>query len=401
MRTKQQNFFLIIILGLLNALTPFSIDMYLPAFPQMAKDLHSTIEQVAFSVSSYFIGYALGQIFYGPLLDHFGRKRPIYAGLSIYIAASIGCLLSTSIEALLIFRFLQAIGGCVASVAATTMVRDFFHVKEAAKIFSLLMLVLSVSPLLAPTIGGFVVTYWGWQVVFFILAGIAILNGLLVMFFLPNGYTPSQDSKLEINVIFNNFKTVLREPNFYIYTFAGSFSFAGLFVYIAGSPAIFMDGFHVSAQVYGGIFAMLSVGMIGGSQLNLLLTKKFSNKIIFKTAITVQVIVGFLFFLGSLNAGLSLTTTLLFLFVLLSCTGLTYPNAASIALSSFTQNIGSASALLGFIQLSVGSIASAFVGLLHLKGTLPTAAVMSVCSLTGYIILMVTTRYQRKIQDLA
>jgi MFS transporter, DHA1 family, multidrug resistance protein len=176
MRTKKQNAFLIILLGLLNALTPFSIDMYLPAFAQIAADFNTTTTKVAFSVSTYFVGFALGQLFYGPLLDYFGRKKPLYVGLVVYVLASIGLANTHSMEWFLVLRFLQAVGGCVASVGAMTMARDFFPVEESAKIFSLLMLVLSVSPLLAPTIGGFMVTAWGWRVIFTTLAAIGSLN---------------------------------------------------------------------------------------------------------------------------------------------------------------------------------------------------------------------------------
>src|SRR5450432_134851 len=161
-QNKIPDFFLILIIGALNTITPFSIDMYLPAFPQIANDLHTSIGNVALSVSTYFLGFALGQILYGPLLDRFGRKRPLYAGLILYIIATISCTASGTIEALLIMRFFQALSGCVASVAAMAMVRDFFPVNKSARIISLLVLILGASPLLAPTAGSFIVTSWGW-----------------------------------------------------------------------------------------------------------------------------------------------------------------------------------------------------------------------------------------------
>ena len=163
---------IILILGALSTVSPFSIDMYLPAFPQIAHDLGTTPAEISLSVSGYFIGLALGQLFYGPLLDRFGRKRPLYAGLSLFVVASLGCLTARSPGLFIAFRLLQALGGCVAQVGAIAMVRDFFPVEESAKILSLLFLVLSVSPLFAPTIGSFVATTVGWPWIFVILAAI-------------------------------------------------------------------------------------------------------------------------------------------------------------------------------------------------------------------------------------
>jgi len=388
MRTKKQNALLILILGSLEALTPFSIDMYLPAFTQIASDLQTTTAKVSFSISTYFIGFALGQIIYGPMLDYFGRKKPLYAGLIIYILSTIGIMYTQSIEVFLVLRFIQAMGGCVASVGAMSMVRDFFPVEDSAKVFSLLMLVLSVSPLLAPTVGGFIVTAWGWRVIFATLVGLGIMNLALAYFVLPEKFVPDYATRsLNFKSIMRGFKEILKVSQFSTYTFAGSFSFAGLFVYIAGSPAMFMEGFKVSAQVYGIIFAILAVGMIGGGQINLLLTKKFTSPQIFKTALFFQVIMGVIFFAGVLNNWFTLIPTVIILFLLLTCAGLTYPNAVALALAPFEKNAGAASALLGFLQLGIGSVASAGVGMLNVSGSLPTAAVMCISSLIGLFIV--------------
>ncbi len=376
-------------LGILNAVTPFSIDLYLPAFPEIARDLQTTLAQVSFSVSTYFIGYAFGQIFYGPLLDRYGRKPPIYVGLFIYILASIACMFSRSVEQLMLYRFLQALGGCVASVASISMVKDFFAVHEGAKVFSLLMLVLSASPLLAPTIGSFITIAWGWQAVFATLTFMALAIIAMIFFFLPEAHKADRSVDLHPKAIFSSFKIILRVPEFYIYTFAGSFSFAGLFVYVAGSPAIFMDGFQVSPQIYSAIFAFLAVGMIGGSQFNIILMRKFSSQNIFKNALFVQFCIGSIFLLGVWFNIYGLLTTIIFLFAILSCAGITYPNAAALALSPFSQNAGSASALLGFFQLGIGAVISGCIGLFDIKGALPTAAVIFFSSSAALLILKI------------
>lgn len=392
MHTKKQYALLILILGSLEALTPFSIDMYLPAFTQIAGDLKTTTANVSFSISTYFVGFALGQIFYGPLLDHYGRKKPLYAGLVIYTLASIALMQSTSIEWFLALRFLQALGGCVASVGAIAMVRDFFPVEDSAKVFSLLMLVLSASPLLAPTIGGFMVESLGWRAIFGTLVGLGLMNLALSYFVLPVQYKPDPEAKLNLKSIVVGYKEILKVSQFSVYTFAGSFSFAGLFVYIAGSPTMFMEGFKVSAKVYGIIFAILAVGMIGGGQLNLLLTKKFKSPQIFRTALFFQVIMSAIFFVGVYNNWLTLAPTVAILFFLLLCAGITYPNAAALALEPFEKNAGAASALLGFLQLGVGSVASAGVGMLNISGSLPTAVAMFASAAIGLAIVLSNRR---------
>ena len=179
---------IIFLLGLLSVVTPFAIDMYLPAFSSIASDFKTSTSAIALSLSSYFIGFALGQILYGPLLHRFGRKRPLYFGLVLYVLASIGCAQAHSIHALIALRFVQAIGGCAAQVAALAMVRDFFPARESAKIFSLLFLIIGVSPLLAPTIGSALVTALGWRWIFVILGAYALVTLALIFVFLPEGH---------------------------------------------------------------------------------------------------------------------------------------------------------------------------------------------------------------------
>ncbi|MDE1153672.1 MAG: multidrug effflux MFS transporter [Micavibrio sp.] len=382
---QRRNLFIILILGALSTISPFAIDMYLPAFGQIAADMNTVPSTVALSLSSYFIGLAAGQLAYGPLLDRYGRKRPLYAGLTLFVFASIGCMTSHTVESLIIWRFFQALGGCVAQVAATAMVHDFFPVKESAKIFSLLILILGVSPLLAPTVGGFVTTSLGWHWVFILLAGIVLVIMGIVHMFLPEGHQPDTTISLKPRPIVHSFLLILKEPQFYTHALAGALSFAGLFAYVAGSPIIFMNIFSVSPQMYGGIFAMLSVGFIGGSQLNIWLTRKFGSARIFLVALICQTVIGGIFMIGAYNGWYGLYATLACLFMFLPCIGIGYPNAAALALAPFSKNAGSASALLGFIQIGMGAVASCGVGMFHAP-TLFTI-VLLMCGWAGLALL--------------
>jgi DHA1 family bicyclomycin/chloramphenicol resistance-like MFS transporter len=275
---KKKYFSLVLVLGSLTALGPFSIDMYLPGFSGIAKDLNTSVSNVSLTLSSYFIGISAGQLLYGPLLDRFGRKKPLYIGLLVYILASLACYFVTSIDYFIGFRFIQAVGSCGASVAAITMVRDLFPVKEIPKVFAKLMLVLGLSPMLAPTIGGYITEDFGWHMVFLILTimGIAVL--LASRFLLKSTYVPDASISLKPKPIINNFISVLKEPQFYTYAFTGGVAFSGLFTYVASSPVIFMDIFNVDGKIYGWIFAFLSISFIGTSQLNSYLLKKYTSE---------------------------------------------------------------------------------------------------------------------------
>lgn len=391
--TRTNNKTLIIcILGSLSTVTPLAIDLYLPAFASLAEEFGTTTAKISLSVTSYFVGMALGQILYGPLLDRFGRKKPLYAGLLIFILTSISCAEAETNNTLIVLRFFQAIGGSVAWVAAVTMVRDFFPVKESAKVFSLLILIIGVSPLLAPTLGSFIAIAWGWKAIFHIIAGIGLLVATLVALFLPSAQSPDQTVSLRPAPILKTFFGILREPQFATYAFAGAFSFSTLFIYVAASPVIFMDIFKVSPQAYGGIFALLSVGFIGASQLNIVLAKRISSEKIFRTALLTQVIGSIAFLVGSLAGVLNLSSTLILFFICLSCIGLSNPNANALGLAPFNRNIGSAASLLNFIQLGIASLASASMGLFATNEMWPIVATMLATCSAALVILAIGRR---------
>jgi DHA1 family bicyclomycin/chloramphenicol resistance-like MFS transporter len=390
--TKQRYFFLILILGSLTAIAPFSIDMYLPGFPAIAKSLHTTTAQVSLSLSSFFIGISVGQLLYGPLLDRFGRKNPLYVGLALYILTSIGCFFAASIETLIVLRFVQAVGSCAASVASLAMVRDIFPVKDNAKVFALLILILGASPMIAPTVGGYITAAFGWQLIFLILATIAALVLIAVIFALPESYQPDPSFSLKPKPIINSFLSVLKHPQFYTYAICGAISFSGLFAYLAASPFVFMDVFGVSSKVYGWIFALLSVGFIGSNQVNTLLMSYFTSRQIVNVSLPAMVLISFIFLLGSVNGWFGLAGTVSIIFAFLCCVGLTYPNTTALSLAPFSKNAGTAAALMGAFQMAVGSFTSVVVSLFKSHSSIPMAGTMAVAAVVAFIILLVGRR---------
>lgn len=386
---KSKSFFLILVLGCLAALAPFSIDMYLPGFKAIANDLDTDVSNVSLSLATFFIGISAGQLLYGPLLDKFGRKKPLYYGLSLYILSSICCLFVSSIDQLIVLRFIQAIGCCAASVAAIAMVRDLFTVAESPKVFASLMLVIAVSPMLAPTGGGYLITALGWQSVFIFLGLMAFLMLLASIWWLPESYKPDPSYSLKPKPILTNFILVIKEPSFYTYALISAITFSGLFAYVSSSPVVFMDLYKVSETGYGWIFAILSVFFIGFSQVNSFILRWFTSKSIVFWALILQCIVSILFLAAALNNLLNLYTTIVFIGLFLGCLGFINPNASALSLTPFTKNAGSASALMGALQMGLGALASAAISMFAADVVWPMPAVMTVAALLALGILLI------------
>jgi DHA1 family bicyclomycin/chloramphenicol resistance-like MFS transporter len=388
----RERFFTIFTLGLLSAMGAFSIDMYLPGFPDIARDLHTTVAHITLSITSFFIGISVGQLIYGPLLDKFGRKKPLYIGLIVYLLTSIACAFAPTANALIGIRFLQALGSCAGMVASRALVRDIFPVQENAKIFSLLMLVLALSPIVAPTLGGYVSSAFGWQSIFYILAGIAGSTLLLVYFKMPNGRMPDASLSLLPRPIINSFLEVSKVPQFYTYAFAGAIASSGLYAYIAGSPFVFMELYHVSEKQYGWIFAIIAMGLITASQVNTLLLRKYSSEQIIRVTLFCQCLAGMALVLGNYFHFLGLYSTIFLIWVFLSTQGFAFPNSSALCLAPFTKNAGTASALMGAIQLGIGAVSTALVSIFNNGTAMPMSVVMCCCAVSSFTVLLIGRR---------
>jgi len=358
------------------------------------------VPTIGFSLTSFFIGISAGQLLYGPLLDKYGRKKPLYAGLILYIATSIGCMYSHTIESLVALRFFQAIGSCAATVAAVAMVRDLFPVKDNARVFALLMLVVGASPMVAPAVGGYVTHAFGWNTVFLILTVLGVGILLACLLWLPESYRPDSTISLKPKPIINNFLAVLTNAQFTTYALAGALSFAGIFTYVSGSPKVFMEVYGVSGEVYGWIFAGLSVGFIGCSQVNSFLLRRFQSRQIIPVALAFQSAFGILLFLAAITHILTLTLLLILLFGYLCCLGFVNPNTAALCLAPFSKNAGSASAVMGALQLGIGAITSAAVSAVKIPNASPMAFTLALCGLTALGVLLTGRRFIKQETDM-
>ena len=387
---KRKDYLVIVlILGALSTISPFSIDMYLPGFPAIARELNTSMAQVQLSLTAYLIGIAVGQMLYGPLLDRFGRKPPLYAGLLVYVLASIGCTFSTSIESLIAMRFLQALGGCAGMVAAQTLVRDLFPVNQTAQAFSSITLVIAVSPMIAPTVGGYITVGMGWASVFWLLAIITVLIIGSVYLVLPEGKKADPGLSLRPKAVLKNFYGVTREPQFILYTLAGGIAMSAPFAYIAASADVFINVYGASEREYGWIFAIIASGIIGSAQLNHWLLKRFTNQQLVKYTMLFQTVVGSLLIAGVYFDVFSKWALVAATFAFLAGQGVTGPNCTALALAPFTRHTGSAASLLGSFRMAIGGAMSVVVSAWHDGSALPMVTTMVLCVMMGLLVLAV------------
>jgi DHA1 family bicyclomycin/chloramphenicol resistance-like MFS transporter len=382
--SRPEKFALIVAtLSGLIAFGPLSIDMYLPAFSQIALDFTTPLSTVQLSLTSFFVGLALGQLFYGPLMDRFGRKPPLYAGLTIYCAASMACAFAPNVETLIIMRFFQALGSCAGMVGSRAVVRDLFNERDSARVFSLLMLIMGIAPILAPLAGGYLAITFGWHSLFAILAALSMLCLASVIFLLPE--TRGANKSVQLSQALNIYLRIFRNKKFMGFVLAGSFVQAGMFAYIAGSPFVFMELFKIKPENYGWFFGANAFGLIFASQINIRLLQRYRPEIILSKAFWILFASSTAVFAAA-YLELSFYFLAAPLFVYMSTLGITLPNTSAAALAQETQRIGSASALLGTCQFCLAAIASALVSYFHNSTSLPMAGVILFCGTTALMI---------------
>ncbi len=372
---------IVLVLGSLMAFGPLAIDTYLPSFPLIARDLGVDPASVQATVAVYFLGLALGQVFYGPIADRFGRKPAIHGGLALFVLASAGCAMAGGIGALILLRLLQALGGSAQMVVARAVVRDYFDERESARVLSMLVLVMGVAPILAPILGGQLVVAFGWRAIFWALAAFAALCLLAVRLTLPESLPPERWHRGDLPAVLGIYGRLLADGRFMGHVLAGGLISAGMFAYIAGSPFVFMEIFGVTPQHFGFYFGGNAAGFIAASQINARLLRRFAPAGILRAALAVDAAAG-LMLLGSAATGWGgFAGILLPLFGFIASLGFVSPNATALALAPQGRNAGSASALLGTIQFLAGGIAGALVSALYDSTPVPMGLVIAACGM--------------------
>jgi DHA1 family bicyclomycin/chloramphenicol resistance-like MFS transporter len=392
--SRTHAFWLTIYLGTLAALGPLAIDMYLPAFPRIAEAMHAQVPDIQRTLASYFIGLALGQLFYGPLADRFGRKPALYLGLTLFALASTGCALARSVGSLAVLRFVQALGGCAEMVMSRAIVRDLFDDKHAAKIFSSLMLVMGLAPILAPLIGGFLASHLGWSAIFWLhsIAGFAGLSSTALFF--RESHPPDRRVRQSVGEIFSTYLELLRHREFMLQALSVSIGTAGLFAYVGGSPYVFEKIFHISESRFGFYFGPIAFGIISMSQVNGYLAGRFDIRTILRGALIVDALAGIVLLLDALSGAGGFWGIYLPLWVFIASMGFVFPNTTVLAMSPHGRIAGNASAVLGFLQFGISAIGGLIVSALQSAQIIPTsipmAATIAICSVIALGINLFT-----------
>ncbi|MFV0930669.1 multidrug effflux MFS transporter [Pseudomonas jessenii] len=387
------NFRTILILGALSAFGPLAIDFYLPAFPAMALAFGTDENHVQMTLAAYFLGLSIGQLAYGPVADRFGRRIPLLIGVGLFTAASVACAYAPNLEWLIGARFIQALGGCAGMVISRAVVSDKCDAVGSAKVFSQLMLVMGLAPILAPLLGGLLVNTTGWQSIFLALTGFSALAGLAVATGLPESL-PAHIPRQPLSGALRQYGRLLADPIFLGHALTGGIAIAGMFAYIAGSPFIFIKLYGVAAEHFGWLFGINAAGFILVAQVNARLLAKRGPMFLLARAVWVYLAAGLtLFAVSSLHTA-QLWPLLIPLFICIASLGCISPNAAACAMSGQGARAGSASALLGCLQFSVAAGASALVGVLHDGSAVPMAMVISLCGILVVSAAVLTRRLQ-------
>jgi DHA1 family bicyclomycin/chloramphenicol resistance-like MFS transporter len=376
----------LVLLGALMAVAPLSIDMYLPGFPAVAREFKVAPGAVQLTLAAFFVGISLGQLFYGPISDRFGRRKPLYIGFALYGLASIACALAPTVTALAGWRFVQAVGGCAGIVITRAVVRDRCEPVAAAKAFSVLMLVMGIAPILAPLFGGLIITWFSWRVIFAVLAVFAALCLAGIHFGLKESLDRRHVHPLELGRTLRSYGSLLLDRHFMSHTLASGLAMTGMFAYIAGSPFVIIELYGVPATHYGWVFGANAFGLIAASQINGRLLHRHTLSQLLKNALWLPPLAG-MALLGAAALGHPpLPVVLAGLFAYVTSIGFIAPNGGALALQHQGHRAGVASALMGSLQFLLATLAGLIMGVWHSQSLWPLATMMALCGSSAFLL---------------
>jgi MFS transporter, DHA1 family, multidrug resistance protein len=389
--STQARLRLILVLGFLIALGPLTIDMYLPALPTISADLGASAAAVQLTLTGTLAGIGLGQLLIGPLSDAYGRRRPLLAGVGLHIIASLLCVVAPNLAVLGTLRVLQGLGAAAAGVVAMAVVRDLFDGLAFAKLFSRLMLVIGAAPILAPTLGGIILTWTSWRGVFLVLAvfGVAMITvGALA---LPETLPPERRRSGGVRGTLRDYGQLFTDRAYLGLIVVAGLTMAAMFAYVSGSSFVFQEQYGLNEQQFGFTFGAGAIGLIAGTQLNVRLLRRWSPAQILVTSLGFGAAAGLVLLLFATTGAGGLTGVLVPLWMVIAAAGLAIPNAPALALSRHGDTAGTAAALLGAVQFGVGALAAPLVGLLGV-GAVAMAVVVAGGMVAANIVLVAVVR---------
>jgi DHA1 family bicyclomycin/chloramphenicol resistance-like MFS transporter len=384
-----------IVLGLLTAIGPFAIDMYLPALPSIAADLEASTAATQMSLMAFFAAFGLCQVVYGPISDMIGRRSPLYFGLSLFAAGSIGCSLAPTIEWLIVFRFVQGIGACASMVIPRAIVRDLHTGIEATRLMSLIMLVFSVAPILAPLTGSGLIAAFSWRATFVAMTVAGFLGLALVTLWLPETRPPEKRVRGGVGAVLASYGELLRDGYFLGVTFIGGFGMASFFAFLASSSFVYIDHFGLTPTEYSLAFSVNAVGFIGSAQFSARLVGRLGMRRLVSIAVACYAALAVLLLALTLAGSDSLALLMVMLFAAFACLGLVVPTTAVLALDAYGRIAGAASALMGTLQMVAGATAITLVSVFFDGTALPMVAAIALCALAAFVLSRLTLAPRR------
>jgi DHA1 family bicyclomycin/chloramphenicol resistance-like MFS transporter len=381
---------LIVVLGSLIAVAPLTIDMYLPALPAITADLGTTPTAVQLTLTGTLLGLALGQVIIGPLADALGRRRPLMVGLAIHVVASVLCAIAPNVATLGVLRVLEGFGAAAGAVVAAAVVRDRFSGLAAAKVFSRLLLVMGVAPILAPTLGSEVLRWTQWRGVFIALAVLGTALLAVATFALRESLPPERRRRGGLAGTARTYRSLVRDRVFVGLVAVAGLTMAALFAYVSGSSFVLQEQYGLDEQQFGITFGLGAAGLIAASQLNVRLLNRYRPQQILLTALVIGTVAGLALLMFALTEVGGLVAILLPLWTVLAACGLGLPNAPALALNRHGEAAGTAASMLGAVQFGVGALAAPLVGVLG-TGSVGMGVVIAggmLCALTVLVVVV-------------
>ncbi|MCY6379185.1 multidrug effflux MFS transporter [Hoeflea prorocentri] len=375
-----------LILGLLSCVGPLSIDMYLPALPTVADHLDSTVGAVQMTLTVFFIAFGASQLVYGPIADQVGRKPPLYFGLAIFILGSVGCAMAPNIEVLMAARFVQGLGAAVLMVIPRAIIRDLHTGVEATRLMALIMLVISVSPMLAPLAGSGMILLAGWRSIFLLLCVAAVCSLLLTGFMLPETLKPENRVVFNRRSFMKGARTLLTDTEFMGLTFIGGFGMASFFVFIASASFVYSDQFGLSPTGFSIAFAINAIGFFAASQTAAGFGKRFGMARVVSAAVAGFCVLTIILFALTLAGYGSLVVIVGFLFAANACLGLVIPTTMVLALDNHGDIAGLASSLGGTLQMVAGGAMIAAASPFFDGTATPMIAAITLCGIAAFVL---------------
>jgi DHA1 family bicyclomycin/chloramphenicol resistance-like MFS transporter len=382
----------LLVLGTLIALGPRTIDMYLPAFPELAEELDTTQSAVQLTLTGMLGGLAAGQLVIGPLSDAFGRRRPLLAGLVLHALASVLCALAPSVEVLSAVRVVQGFAGAAISVVALATVRDLFSGLAVARTMSRLMLVIGLAPIVAPSLGGFILTLTDWRGIFVVLAGAAVLLIGVAFLGLRETLPVERRRSPRLGATLRTYRSLLRDRTFTALVLIGGLVFASIFAYVAGASFVFQGGFGLSEQTFGLVFGANALALTIVSQVNPALIRRFGQVDVLTAGILLTFAAAAVLVVTAVTGAAGLAGALVPLMVVLGAAGVVMPNTPSLALNRHGEAAGTASALLGCVQFGIGALVAPLVGLFGTTTAVPMGAVIMVVTGLAAVLMFTVVR---------